>query len=97
MNQIFKDNKRHTVAVTKEEFGFLIADFPYPLEVKYEPMISFFTKLQRITLPHDREDVYEHVAGKLDVYRVLGVKYMEDDNVPIYNKFKRKPTVLTVG
>lgn len=90
MNRIFKDNKRHVFTATKEEFGLLIADFPYPLEVRYEPIISFFTKLQRITLPHDREDVYEHIAGKLDVYRVLGVKHMEDGNVSIYYQAKGK-------
>ena len=44
----------------------------------------------RITLPHDREDVYEHIAGKLDVYRVLGTKYTENNTVSIYYQAKGK-------
>ena len=33
MEKIFKDNKRHVVTITKEEFEELISDLQYPLMV----------------------------------------------------------------
>ena len=41
MEKILKDNKRHVITITKEEFEELVSDFQYPLMVKYEPTISF--------------------------------------------------------